>query len=1228
MISIANLKPLQNTLMKRRFLPFLATILSLLLPVTAYSQSCADEFAGTSFELKSGYSGICEIDGVRFTDPSSEDLAVSADFEEAEIPDRGNYSVHDNTLSIGISSGNAALFTYTLSDLITEAGRNEYHMQMTGTITKRSGCTSTNNDHRTKIVVFQGNNRLQEIQHENPATGDFNVDLTFTASSKTVTFAISSDYSGDCYILNLTSISVTGCVDQKIVSENGETVCAGIENTLLAKGLEASSYSWESRVVGTADWIPMTETTQSIVVTPLQETEYMVTAGGITLDPISIRPQVCCSAAGDRTYDFENWAETFSFSGNRADMSVTSGTISNYTFAGSANVSEGTYALVKNASDGGNDGWYIDLPGHTSQMEDAPDNMKGANDGLLLINADPMFANSIFYKRVIDGLCPNTMYDFSAFIANVAQDPKGIPCNVRLVVYGGWDETVDETYVPIMTVESGNIAAGTSWQEHGASFNSESYTHVCVTIQDNVDDAEYDEEGQVVGNDIAIDDITFSTCSPEILLFSNDALTEQGGEYCGEDGADVQIHLEASAVYDLTDFFSTPYYLFQTSASENGPWTNVGGATTDPATDVTLAASQTSPVYYRVWVAADAATVETAASGGTLSGCGTVTAVSEPISLVYSCPCEDPVFDLSGSNMVCVSTPVAEFTAGNITDGLTYQWLKNGTVVDEGSLNGATEISYTDDNVAASEGEVVYSCIIFNGSCMLQKDMTVTVADRLDFEMSTSAENDRICAGETVTIRSNYALQSGESIEWYVDGVLLQGESGEEITLNDIAADTEITAELVGGICEGGGSITVFADQPAAPQIEVSESVICLGSSVDVTDSDVSDAEEYRWMVKAESETEFTVIDGETSKDLSAYVPETSCTIKKVSVNGNCEVESNEVSIDVQPAIVFELSATPATICKGQESELTMSGYPAGAQLEWIEDGNVISNEPTITVSPVETTTFTAIVRDVCTASKELTVEVMPPINAEIGKDEYAICAGQSVTLSVSGEGVTSYKWTPATGLDDSTSPTPVASPAASTEYSVTLSNGVCEETVSTKVNVMPNPYVTEMHDIQAENCGDRVLTIDVAGGTAPYTYSLDGINFTSDNSFSGLTSGWVEIYISDANQCAGDTTFYLEPYPVIPDKFFSPNDDNVNDIWNVANLDCYPEYVLQIFDRFGRKVFECRKGGFSSDGTGEEFSGWDGTYNGHQLPSADYWYLITVETIRKQYTGHFTLKR
>jgi gliding motility-associated-like protein len=52
--------------------------------------------------------------------------------------------------------------------------------------------------------------------------------------------------------------------------------------------------------------------------------------------------------------------------------------------------------------------------------------------------------------------------------------------------------------------------------------------------------------------------------------------------------------------------------------------------------------------------------------------------------------------------------------------------------------------------------------------------------------------------------------------------------------------------------------------------------------------------------------------------------------------------------------------------------------------------------------------------------------------------------------------------------------------------------------------------------------------------------------------------------------------------------------------------------------------------GSFNGDEvtSGSEPFGWNGEYNGHLLPSDDYWYLITLEDVRKQYTGHFTLKR
>ena len=41
-----------------------------------------------------------------------------------------------------------------------------------------------------------------------------------------------------------------------------------------------------------------------------------------------------------------------------------------------------------------------------------------------------------------------------------------------------------------------------------------------------------------------------------------------------------------------------------------------------------------------------------------------------------------------------------------------------------------------------------------------------------------------------------------------------------------------------------------------------------------------------------------------------------------------------------------------------------------------------------------------------------------------------------------------------------------------------------------------------------------------------------------------------------------------------------------------------------------------------------EDANGWDGTYNGVSMPSTDYWYVIDIEEIDMQYTGHFTLVR
>lgn len=47
-------------------------------------------------------------------------------------------------------------------------------------------------------------------------------------------------------------------------------------------------------------------------------------------------------------------------------------------------------------------------------------------------------------------------------------------------------------------------------------------------------------------------------------------------------------------------------------------------------------------------------------------------------------------------------------------------------------------------------------------------------------------------------------------------------------------------------------------------------------------------------------------------------------------------------------------------------------------------------------------------------------------------------------------------------------------------------------------------------------------------GGTAPYTYSIDGINYINTGLFSNLANGSVTIYVQDVNGCIDDSTFMI----------------------------------------------------------------------------------------------------
>ena len=81
--------------------------------------------------------------------------------------------------------------------------------------------------------------------------------------------------------------------------------------------------------------------------------------------------------------------------------------------------------------------------------------------------------------------------------------------------------------------------------------------------------------------------------------------------------------------------------------------------------------------------------------------------------------------------------------------------------------------------------------------------------------------------------------------------------------------------------------------------------------------------------------------------------------------------------------------------------------------------------------------------------------------------------------------------------------------------------------------------------------------------------------------------------------------------------KFFTPNGDGYNDFWKIKFSENEPHLMVTIFDRYGKFIKQF----------GSSSQGWDGNYLGEQLPSTDYWFVVTREN-GKEFKGHFTLKR
>ena len=161
------------------------------------------------------------------------------------------------------------------------------------------------------------------------------------------------------------------------------------------------------------------------------------------------------------------------------------------------------------------------------------------------------------------------------------------------------------------------------------------------------------------------------------------------------------------------------------------------------------------------------------------------------------------------------------------------------------------------------------------------------------------------------------------------------------------------------------------------------------------------------------------------------------------------------------------------------------------------------------------------------------------------------------------------------------------------------------------------------MFDVIKPFCPDKSdgeITATVTGGIAGTDYNYRwSDNSTGRNIWSTLVEKH-KLIVTDHNGCTVTDSVMLNPLNetclIIPNAI-SPNGDLINDVWNIGNIDLYPQVEIKIFNNWGELVWKSEQGYPHP---------WDGSSNGAKLPIDSYFYVIDLHNGSRPVGGSVTI--
>lgn len=540
---------------------------------------------------------------------------------------------------------------------------------------------------------------------------------------------------------------------------------------------------------------------------------------------------------------------------------------------------------------------------------------------------------------------------------------------------------------------------------------------------------------------------------------------------------------------------------------------------------------------------------------------------------------------IKGNTNICVnnSTVLSSNTVGGIwsSDNVAVAKVSSAGVV-TGVTAGTATISYT------------YS----NGTCTSATTRKITVNAT---PVATISYAGPYCTSGTATVTQT-GLTGG--VYSAAAGLVINATTGVINLANSTVGTYTIKYTFGNGSCSDSTTTVVTINPQPVATISYVGSPYCASGTASVYQTGTAGG--------TYASTTGLVINTTTGVvNLSNSTPGT-YTVTYTYGSGACvSTATAKISVNAIPAVPAITAVGPLSFCAGGKVTLASS---SAIYNQWMKNGVAIKGDTAATLTVTESGAYTVTVNNggcaVVSSQKQVTVNPLPTAIIQAG-GSLAICEGDNVVFT-SGATIGNQWLNNGVAIAGATSNTYAASKAGAYSLVVTTTSG-CVDTSDAQavtVNALPVISITSANGQTLNKGGSTQLTVTSDGAIAAVSWtpaaSLD-FPLSATPTATPMENTVYTATVTNSAGCETSDTISItvtETFSVTARTIVTPNGDGVNDKFVIDNVTSYPDNVLSIFDRNGKKVYE--KHNYDNS--------WEGTSGGVSLATDTYMYVFTVQ--------------